>query len=149
MNEYINLCLYFILHGQELLFLCYIALLQIHGRCLKNIYSITILIYHHHFLLQDLMQEELTACIYFSVTWLFFSGGSEVKTLPAKAGHTVNTGLISVWIRKIPLEKEMSGKWYGQRSLAGCNLWGHKSRTWLSTWEYNNLIFVIKTKALW
>ena len=68
MNEYIDLCLYFGLHGQELLFLCYMALLQIHGRCLKIIYSTTILIYHHHFLPQDLMQEELTACIYFSIT---------------------------------------------------------------------------------
>ena len=149
MNEYIDLCLYFIFHGQELLFLCCMALLQIYGKCLKNIYSTTILIYHHHFLLHDLMQEELTACIGFSITWLFFPGGSEVKNLPANAGDTVNTGLISVWIRKIPLEKEMSGKWYGQRNLAGCHPWGSKSRAWLSNWECNILIFVIKIKFLW
>ena len=71
----------------------------------------------------------------------------EVKILPANAEDAVNTGLISVWIRKIPLEKEMSGKWYGQRSLAGCNPWGHKSRIWLSDWECNNLIFCDKNQV--
>ena len=58
-----------------------------------------------------------------------FPGGSVVKNLPAKQ---------EMWVQSLsledPLEKEMTThcsilawkKSYGQRSLAGCSLWGHK-----------------------
>ena len=60
-----------------------------------------------------------------------FPGGAMVKNLPANAGDPRNTGLILGL--GDPLEKEtathsvfLPGKSHGQRSLTGCNPWGHK-----------------------
>ena len=58
-----------------------------------------------------------------------FPGSSVVKKLPANSG---DTSLIP-GVRKIPWRRKwqlisvfLPGKSYGQRSLAGYSLWGHK-----------------------
>ena len=48
-----------------------------------------------------------------------FPGGSEVKNLPARAGAAGDVG-------SIPGSVFLPGESHGQRSLAGCRLWGHK-----------------------
>ena len=62
-------------------------------------------------------------------TW--FKGiprGSVVKNLPANAGHKRHG--FDPWVRKIPWRRAwqptvfLSGKFYGQRSLAGYSPWG-------------------------
>ena len=55
-----------------------------------------------------------------------FPGGSVVKNLPAKAGHTGDG--FDAWVRKIPWRRKwpltpasLPGKSYGPRSLVGYN----------------------------
>ena len=57
-----------------------------------------------------------------------FAGGSVVENLPVMQEHRFNS-----WVRKIPWRRKwqptpifLSGKSYGQRSLAGYSPWGHK-----------------------
>ena len=57
-----------------------------------------------------------------------FPGGSMVRSPPAHARDAGNLGSIS-WRRKWqPTPVLLPGKFHGQRSLAGCNLWSHKER---------------------
>ena len=57
-----------------------------------------------------------------------------VKNLPANAGNIGDAGLIPgsgrSWSRKLqPTPVFLPRKFHGQRSLAGCSLWGRKSQT--------------------
>ena len=60
-----------------------------------------------------------------------FPGGSGVKNPPVML-ETQKCGF-DPWVRKIPWNRKwqptlvfLSGKFHGQRSLAGYSLWGHK-----------------------
>ena len=61
-----------------------------------------------------------------------FPGGAVVKNLPANAGDTRDAGSVFVlgrppWSKKCqPTPVFLPGKFYGQWSLAGHSLWGHK-----------------------
>ena len=67
-----------------------------------------------------------------------FSGGTAVKTPPANAGNTGNSGLIpgsaiSPGVLFLP------GKFHGQRSLAGCIPWGRKESNTIEQMNTNNV----------
>ena len=56
-----------------------------------------------------------------------------VKKLLANAGDARERQRFDLWVGKIPWSREsqpppvfLPGESHGQRSLAGCSLWGHK-----------------------
>ena len=77
-----------------------------------------------------------------AVRALLVKNDTVVKNPPANAGGTGDMGSSPgkiPWEKMATLPVYLLGKFHGQRSLVGCNLWGCKELTQLSDWVFRRM----------